>query len=142
MNFDELKDQFTGEWTGTNRLRLGEPDDRITSSELKAEPVVGNKFLSLTYTWSFDGAPHEGLMIVGYDRKEGVATASWVDSWHQSAKVLLSEGVIHDHGEVDVKGYYGTPGERFWGWRTTLKMAGSGLLLEMYNCSPEGGKLA
>ena len=139
MTLAELKDQFIGEWEGTNLLRFEQDaPDRVTPSDLRVASVVGNKFLSFAYTWSFNGAPHEGLMILGYDNDQQQATASWVDTWHQSTKALMSEGVIHDKGEVDVKGYYGTPGEPLWGWRTTIKSTEKGLLLEMFNCTPEG----
>lgn len=138
MTLTELMEQLVGEWTGTNLLRLepGVPD-RITPSSLSVSTVAGGRFISLTYTWSFDGAPQEGFMMVGYDKSDGLATVAWGDSWHQNSKVMLSEGVIHDDGEVDVKGYYGVPGQTPWGWRTTIKPTPTGLLLEMYNCEPD-----
>lgn len=138
MTLAELKDQLIGEWTGTNLLRLepGTPD-RITPSDLIVSTVAGGKFISLAYTWSFDGTPQEGFMILGYDKSDGLATAGWGDSWHQSGRVMLSEGVLHDSGEFDVKGYYSVGGHPPWGWRTTLKATSTGLLLEMYNCEPD-----
>ena len=141
LRFDDLKAQLNGEWGGTYLLRLGEPNvpDSVTPSTLSVATIVHGKFLSLKYTWSFNDAPHEGLIILGYDKSQRVATAAWIDSWHQSARILMCEGVVHDNGEVDVKGYYGDPPDPQWGWRTTIKatLAG-GALIEMYNCTPEG----
>jgi hypothetical protein len=141
MTLAELKEQLTGDWAGTKLLRLepGVPD-RITPSNLTVSTVAGGRFLSLAYTWSFDGKPQEGFMMVGYDKNDGLTTIGWGDSFHQNSKVMLSEGVIHPDGEIDVKGYYGMPGQTPWGWRTTIKATPTGLLLEMYNCEPDAAE--
>lgn len=140
MTLAELTDKFIGEWTGTNLLRF-EPGgaDRITDSTLSVSQAAGN-FLTLAYTWSFDGAPQEGFMILGYDKANGGVSAAWGDSWHMSASLLISTGVIHGNGEIDIKGFYDAPSGPPWGWRTTLKATETGFLLEMYNCEPEGGE--
>lgn len=129
---------FTGEWTGTNRLYFeGANGPMLESpSQLKAEMVV-ERFLQVRYDWAYEGKPKEGLLLVGSDAKAGVATVAWVDSFHQSTRVMFCSGVPLASG-VSVKGSYGVGEGPDWGWRMDLELAGTELRLTMYNISPEG----
>lgn len=141
MRLADLKDRLTGQWSGTNLLRLGEPDtpDSVSPSNLSIEFILKEKFLSLKYTWSHLGVAHEGRMILGYHNAQHVATAAWIDSWHQSGKVMLCEGTIDEQGVIELKGFYEAPPDADWGWRITIRSGPQeALLLTMYNCSPNG----
>lgn len=141
MHLSDLQDRLLGEWTGTNLLRLSwlTPSDFHSPSTMKISSVAKGKFLAFTYTWSHENAAHEGYVLVGYDEKQKVATAAWVDSWHQSTKVLSCQGTIDEHGVISLKGFYEAPPGPDWGWRIVLTpKSDKELQLVMINCTPEG----
>jgi hypothetical protein len=60
-------------------------------------------FLSVAYTWSYEGEPQEGILLVGCDAKEQAATGSVeakaitavrTDSWHIRDKLMACSGEI------------------------------------------------
>lgn len=141
MKLTDIQSNLIGEWTGSNLLRLSwlTPTDYTSDSSLLVSPVVGGKFLKFTYTWSHDNAAHEGLILLGFDNDQGVATAAWVDSWHQSSKVLSCQGTIDEKGAIAIRGTYEAPPGPNWGWRIEISSdTGKGLSIVMINCSPDG----
>ena len=131
---------FAGSWQGTNRLYLDGADGPMlgSTSRLTAAVVI-NGFLELRYDWVYEGVVKEGLLLAGHDATHGVATASWVDSFHQSKRVMFCQGVPLTNG-VSVQGSYSAGEGPDWGWRIDLELAGGQLKLTMYNLSPEDGK--
>ncbi len=130
-----------GDWSGSNLLRTPwlTPPESVSSSRLRVEPVARGKFLKFTYTWSHETTPHEGLILFGHHEAQGETTAAWVDSWHQSSKVLLLEGSIDEQGAIDLRASYPAPPGPDWGWRIVITSASTNdLRIVMYNCSPEG----
>jgi hypothetical protein len=97
------------------------------------------QFLQFAYDWSHDGAGHEGVLLLGYDSEKGLATAAWVDSWHQSTRVMACTGSIDGNGTANLRGSYVAPPDADWGWRIVLTpVSGSELTMVMYNISPDG----
>jgi hypothetical protein len=140
MIFNEIQTNVIGDWSGSNLLRTPwlTPPESVSSSKLRVEPVAKGRFLKLTYTWSHESTPHEGLILVGFDEAEGAATAAWVDSWHQNSKVLQLEGSIEGES-IDLRGSYKAPTGPDWGWRIVIQSASTNdLRIVMYNCPPEG----
>jgi hypothetical protein len=79
------------------------------------------------------------MILLGYDVKEGTATGAWVDSWHQSSKVMAFQGTIESTGTIDLRGSYEAPPGPDWGWRIVINApSDDNLKLVMYNLSPEG----
>src|SRR5262249_39660991 len=141
MTLNEIQNNLSGEWTGTNLLRQSwvTPPDTHSSSRLSVRSVAKDKFLMFTYTWSHENVPHEGLILLGYDKGQGVATAAWVDSWHMSAKIMSCQGSIDQQGVIDLRGTYEAPPGPDWGWRIIINSnLDRQLQIVMYNCSPEG----
>jgi hypothetical protein len=143
MRLTEIQDQLLGEWTGTNLLRLSwlTPSEYPSSSRLAVAPVAKGKFLSFTYTWSHENVAHEGLILLGYDDQQKVATAAWVDSWHMSSEIMSCQGTIDAQGVINLRGSYEAPPGPDWGWRIVITpKSGSGLQIVMYNITPEGAE--
>ncbi len=140
MFFEEIKSRLLGNWSGTNRLHLSwlTPSDYHSSSQMAIASVAREKFLTFRYTWSHENTPHEGLLVLGYDVAQKVATASWLDSWHMSSKLMACVGTIDERGEIAVKGYYEAPPDPDWGWRIVIAASEAELRLTMYNCTPAG----
>jgi len=138
MNLTEIQNNLIGAWTGNNLLRFMHTDHN-SSSDLSVAHVAKGRFLTFTYTWSYENTDHEGLLTLGYDRQQEVATAAWVDSWHMSSKIMSCQGVIDQQGVIDLRGSYEAPPGPDWGWRIVITAPpGKELQIVMYNCSPEG----
>jgi hypothetical protein len=143
MKLIEIQDRLLGEWTGSNLLRLSwlTPSDYHSSSRLSVAPVAKGKFLSFTYTWSHENVSQEGLILLGYDDQQEVATAAWVDSWHMSSKIMSCQGTIDAQGVIVLRGSYEAPPGPDWGWRIVITpKSGRELQIIMYNITPEGAE--
>ena len=131
---------LSGEWKGTKRLYLGGEagPEKSSGSRLTIAKAARGTFLLLDYTWKFEGDPQEGVLLLGYDAAQNVATAAWGDSWHMSQSIMHCEGVIDDCA-FNVRGGYAAPSGPDWGWRITLTILAEHLInIVMHNISPEG----
>ncbi|MGQ0600226.1 MAG: DUF1579 family protein [Anaerolineales bacterium] len=141
MKLSEIEASLIGNWAGTNILYaswLPDPE-RPSHSSLSVAPAAKGNFLTFTYTWIFEEALQEGLLIVGNNNEQEVATAAWVDSWHMSNKIMLCTGSVDQQGVITVQGSYEAPPGPDWGWRITITpVSGAELRLVMHNLSPEG----
>jgi hypothetical protein len=142
MGFDEIKRDLIGNWAGDNMLRLSwmEPQEYRSSSELSVAQTVGGKYLAFTYTWSHENVAQEGLLLIGYEAKNKVVNAAWVDSWHASEKPLTLSGADDEQGKIDLRGTYEVPNHPAWGWRILISTLEEALAIVMYNVSPEGAE--
>lgn len=142
MNLNDIQDNLIGVWAGENLLHLSwlTPTDYHSPSELKVATAVREKFLTFNYQWSHEDAPHEGLLLIGFDQDQSIANASWIDSWHSSAKPLALAGTIDNSGAIDLRGTYEVPNHPDWGWRIAVTTNGDALQVTMYNVSPEGAE--
>lgn len=137
MNLTEIQDNLIGAWTGNNLLRF--MTDHNSHSDLSVTQVAKGRFLTFTYTWSHENTEHEGVLTLGYDKRQEVATATWIDSWHMSSKIFSCQGTIDQHGAVDLRGSYEAPPGPDWGWRIVITApSDKKLQIVMYNCSPDG----
>ena len=141
MSLDRLA-ACAGRWHGVNTLHdphTGGPVD--TPGTATVTPLHGGRFVRLDYTWSYDGRPQEGSLLVGYQTTPEVATAHWIDSWHMGEQVMACAGRLTDAGGVRVLGAYAAPEGPDWGWRIEVTPdAGRALRLVMHNLSPGGAE--
>jgi hypothetical protein len=141
MSLDEIKLYLIGVWAGENILRLSwmTPQEYHSLSELTVTPTVREKFLAFEYRWSHETAPHEGLLLVGYDAAQEIVNAAWVDSWHSSTKPLALSGNVDRHKTIDLRGTYEVPNHPDWGWHIVINIPEKDALqIVMYNVSPKG----
>jgi Protein of unknown function (DUF1579) len=129
-----------GRWKGTNHLWLS-PSDSVNKSDttmLVAQAAQG-RFVTFQYTWAYEGAPQDGLLMVGVDPQPNAFQAIWIDSWHMQDKFMLCQGTVGDLGVISLKGYYPTPPGPDWGWQMDIvPQSGGTFHLVMHNISPEG----
>jgi hypothetical protein len=66
MSVPEGLEDLVGEWSGTNKLWLT-PDEPVRESETTASVTLAaqGKFITIAYTWSFEGEPQDGLIVLG-----------------------------------------------------------------------------
>jgi hypothetical protein len=122
MNALEKLIACAGAWRGDNRL-YESPDgpSHDSPSTATVTPILGGRFVRMSYTWAYQGQPKEGELLIGYEAKSGAATAHWVDSWHMSDKAMACRGAVGPDGAIDVRGTYAAPPGPDWGWRIVLK---------------------
>lgn len=130
-----------GNWTGDNLLRTSwlTPPEHHSAGTMSVRSLGQGKFLSFEYTWSHDGSPHKGFLLLARDEKRDIATTAWVDSWHMTDKILSCAGSLDDSGVIDVRGSYEAPHGPNWGWRIVISApAADSLEMVMYNITPLG----
>lgn len=132
--------KLAGSWKGDNKLWLPPAEAPYESQSVAfITPVIRGKSVRIDYTWAFDGEPQEGLLLCGYETKEDLVTAVWVDSWHMSDKFMICQGLAEGDGAIVVRGSYAAPPGPDWGWRMVIGPGdGDTFRLVMYNISPDG----
>lgn len=131
---------FAGEWTGTTTLYLM-PDDPGDTSQTRAviAPAAGGTFLTIAYTWSRQGKPHDGVLLVRNAAEVTDDDMVWVDSFHTERKFLYFSG--RSGAAKSVVGYttYPAPSGPDWGWRITVSAPSPDVLrILMHNITPDG----
>lgn len=131
----------TGNWTGTSKLFLPwlPAEEQIKSSpsllSIKIDPAQA--YAELAYTWTYEGQPKTGTMLVATDPDSEAASIGWVDSWHQSPFVMKLSGTRKADG-VSCAGTYSAGEGPDWGWRIELIASGDQFQIKMTNIMPEG----
>ena len=141
MKIIDINNKFIGNWNGTYRLILSwlpEPDF-ISESNMKINAVANDKFLILSYDWHHEGGTQDGIILIGNNNKQSEVTASWVDSWGMSGKIMNCYGTINEHGDISLLGSYEVTDSPNWGWRIEILFPTENKLqIKMYNVSPAG----
>ena len=141
MNKIDLKDKFIGTWKGTYCLILSwlpEPNF-ISDSKMEIKGVANDKFLQMNYDWHHEAINQDGVILIGNINKPSLLTASWVDSWGMSGKIMNCEGSINEAGDISLLGSYEVKDSPNWGWRIEIPCpVDDHLQIKMYNVSPAG----
>jgi hypothetical protein len=128
-----------GSWRATYKLRdPGNAFSGDSDSTAHVAAVLGGRFVRIDYTWSDKGTPQEGSILAGWEKSSGAVTMVWIDSWHNSDRIMVLSGVVSDDGTLDARGSYTAPPGPDWGWRTQLFATEDVLSMVMFNVSPEG----
>lgn len=142
MSVDQKLTDLVGEWKGTNKLHLPWTPVPIRESDSTAivKTKMNGQFLAIEYTWSYEGQPQEGMLVLGCDPNSTAVQAVWTDSWHSKDVLMLCNGTASDGGKVSVLGYYSVPDNPDWAWRTEITPGEKTFRYAMYNVSPEGSE--
>lgn len=130
---------LVGEWEGTTKTWF-EPDVLADESSMtgKMSPILGGRFILHEYAGELMGKPFEGVAILGFDLATNKFQSAWVDSFHMSTAMMLSEGQAGDKFNA-LGTYYTGPDTPRWGWRSEIEIVDNdNLILTAYNVSPEG----
>lgn len=134
---------LAGQWIGVNRLWVM-PGDPVRESETTATVAraVGGAVATIAYTWSYEGQPQEGLIVVQTGSNADEADVVWVDSWHTASKFMLFRNEETKEGLVAVHGRYGAPPGPDWGWRILIGAESpDAMQILMYNVTPDGEEM-
>ncbi|HEX2094358.1 MAG TPA: DUF1579 family protein [Longimicrobiaceae bacterium] len=139
MSLDALL-ACAGYWHGTSTLL--DPSCGVAEESLSratVAPVLDGRFVRLDYTWSYQGAPQEGSLLLGMDPKTSLSSAHWIDTWHMGRAVMACQGGASNSGALSVRGSYAAPPGPDWGWRIDVIPEEEGMLrVTMFNISPGG----
>ena len=71
---------FLGSWSGENALYLHGPDGPVShcTTTLRAALIAGN-FLHITYDWSHEDKPYNGVLLVNTTGNPGMASGGMGD---------------------------------------------------------------
>ena len=140
MSLDGKLSELVGEWKGTNRLHTPWMPVKVHESDSTASvrSKMNSQFLTIEYTWAFEGEQQEGMLILGCDPHSNAVQAVWTDSWHSKDILMLCNGNMDSDGKISVAGSYAVPEHPDWGWRTEITPGENAFRYAMYNVTPEG----
>ena len=133
-------ENLLGAWSGRNQLWLS-PGEGAYESEATAlvSTVAQGQFISVAYTWAFEGAPQDGLILFRAEIDAEPTGAVWLDSWHMRNDMMPCDGTRDDRDVVSLQGSYAAPLGPDWGWRIEVEShERASLVVRMINVSPEG----
>jgi hypothetical protein len=142
MSLDERLTGLVGEWNGTNVLHTPWLPEPLKESPSRAivRTKMNDQFLTIEYTWNFDGDAQDGILILGCDPKSDAVQAVFTDSWHSKHTLMLCNGNIQTDGKISVFGTYSVPDNPDWGWRTEITPNIDSFRYTMYNVEPDGSE--
>jgi hypothetical protein len=124
-------------WHGTSGLWMEPGTPGFRSETTATVRLVANGIAAaIEYSWSFEGATQEGILIIGIS-DDGSAEASWIDSFHMSAEFMLSKGSVSRDDSLSVLGHWSAGDGPPWGWRTEIaKQSNAAWQVRMYVIPP------
>jgi hypothetical protein len=129
--------RLSGHYRGATRTYLDPGAPEESEDAIHAQPLLGGRWLRLTWFGSVAGKPRQGELTWGFHRDGGEYELSWADTFHTGTALLVSRGKPREDGVISVLGEYAAGSER-WGWRTELVHAGRSFALRAFNISPAG----
>ncbi len=130
---------LVGEWQGVTTTWF-EPD--VVADEAlmtgKIRSILGGRFILHEYQGELTGKPFDGIAIYGFDIATKKFQTAWVDSFHMSTAIMLSEGDVSDKFSAYGSYFTGVDTPR-WGWRTEIDIVDKdNIVLVAYNVTPDG----
>ncbi|MBZ0202429.1 MAG: DUF1579 domain-containing protein [Ignavibacteria bacterium] len=139
----KLLQSLVGNWEGVTKTWF-EPGKLADESPMKGtiRSVLGGRFIMHEYKGSMDGKPYEGITTFGYELGEDRFHASYIDSFHYGASIMLLNGVPGSE-KLSVLGSYSykvSPEEvQHWGWRIEIDIVDSdNVIITIFNITPTG----
>lgn len=84
----------TGEWEAKMQMWMApETEPTTTTGTVKAEMILGGRYLQMKYNSIFMGMPYEGISTDGYDNAKKVYFNTWVDN--------MGTGIMYAEGKYD-----------------------------------------
>ena len=140
MSIPTNMSSLLGNWAGLNHLWLTPAESaRLSDTTATITFTAQGKFLSIRYTWAYEGQPQDGLLLVGREAQQNLFKSVWIDSWHTQDSFMLCQGSLDSQGSLSLLGSYPAPPGPDWGWRIVIGPGDSNsLLITMLNISPDG----
>jgi hypothetical protein len=138
---DALLHSLIGQWEGTSKVWFDPnvlADESPITGTIRAQP--GSRFVIHEYqTAMADGKPIHGMAIYGFNTFSGKFESAWIDGFHMSTNIMMSEGESTECGFSVLGSYLYQNGEPAWGWRTAVELIDAEhLTITAYNITPDG----
>ncbi len=138
MFYEKFFKTVVGKWSGNCRTWF-EPGQLADESKISGEilNVFGGRFVRHVYVGSMQGKPRHGEDLLAYNKTTNLFQSCWIDDFHMSTALLISEGKATERG-FSVLGAYDV-GENIprWGWRTEFELIDDNhLKITAYNIEP------
>ena len=131
---------LVGQWQGDNKLWFM-PGDPVRESKATAAVVCseGGNVVVINYTWSYEGKPQEGTLVVRANSAAEDVEVVLVDTWHTAGKFMMFQKDDAHDGLVAVRGSYAAPPGPDWGWRIVVASDSvDEFHMLMFNITPDG----
>lgn len=139
MSVHENLASLVGTWECTNRLNFGDEHPVLESPGTAAVVTrVGGQCVEIAYTWSYEGKPQEGLILIDKNGKTNDAAAAWTDTFHSGNSLMYCLGTSDENGKISVTGSYAAGDGPDWHWRTEIEPGDDSFKYLMVNISPDG----
>lgn len=132
--------ELAGKWSGRNLLWLGPAEPvRESATEATVTTAAADGFLVLTYSWTDQGEPQDGMLMVRVAAEPSPMDMVWVDSFHTMGKFMRFEGRPTTDGSLEATTLWSIGDGPDWGWRIALSSPNADeLLVRMYVATPAG----
>ncbi len=136
-NIEKLQ-KLLGTWEGISKTWFEPGKEAIEEKNTATfEKGVSDNFVIHKYESALEGKPFHGHAIYGYYQEKEQFQCAWIDGFHMSGSIMLSEGKATEKG-FSVLGSYSYENIA-WGWRTVIEILNDNKIkLIAYNISPEG----
>ena len=142
MNAVNTLNTLTGQFTGTKKLWMAPGSPAQESVSQAVITTVGGGFSKIEYTWSTEGRPQNGVLLVRTVPGHGDQDMIWVDSWHMNSQFMVCHRENRPSAIVSARASYPAPPGPDWGWRITVKSPQQNqLTIIMDNITPEGEEM-
>ena len=134
---------LSGKFQGAYQLWLS-PEAPVRESESTAtiSPNIKGRYSEIRYTWTDQGEPQEGTLIVSPHTEEKAVSAVWLDSWHTMDGFMIFDGTVQENGGIHVQGTYPAPPGPDWGWEIIIEPPEQDTFrIVMYNVTPDGNRM-
>lgn len=131
--------RLVGTWSGITKTWF-EPDKLADESPMSGtiKAILDGRFVMHEYSGELQGKRFEGVAIYGFDLATNKFQAAWVDSFHMSTAMMLSEGEAGDKFNVSGSYFVGDDHPR-WGWRTEIDVLDDdNIVITAFNITPDG----
>ena len=131
-----------GDWDSKMEMWMAPNSDPATSTgTVKAEMILGGRYLQMKYSSTVMGMPFEGISTDGYDNGKKVFFNTWVDN--MGTGIMYAEGKYDESTktcEYNGKMFDPMTGKDLPYRQTVQTIDDNHMIMEMFYPSPMGGK--
>jgi hypothetical protein len=131
-----------GEWSCKMEMWMAPgTEPATTEGTVKAEMILGGRYLQMKYNSIFMGMPYEGISLDGYDNAKKVYFNTWIDN--MGTGIMYSEGICDDKTKtINYTGKMFDPlsGKNLPYRQTVQTIDDKHMVMEMFYASPKDGK--
>ena len=134
--------KLTGDWDAKMQMWMAPNTEPMTTTgTVKAEMLLGGRYLQMKYNSTFMGMPYEGISTDGYDNGKKVYFNTWVDN--MGTGIMYGEGTYDDGSKtVNYTGkMYDPMSGKDLSYRQTMHSTDdTHMIMEMFYPNPADGK--